>query len=163
MNTKTTSHKKRFFCVFLLAALLLAGCSDPSVPGQKEEDIKTSGGGNVLTVYCQLFSDPALSQSYIKLRRDTEKRLRELAPEADDLEIVYYDPTGGDTTMDYSTANNRMMADILAGKGPDLILGDSDVDRVAGADVTRQARSGVYADLSPYLESDSRFDAIPAE
>ena len=54
----------------------------------------------MLTVYCQLFSDSALSQSYIKLRRDTEKRLRELAPEAEDLEIVYYDPAGGDTTMD---------------------------------------------------------------
>ena len=55
---------------------------------------------------------------------------------------------GSDTVRDEQT--RRMLAEVMAGEGPDLIFFVDD-----SMDVEKMARRGVFADLEPYFEADN--------
>ena len=156
---KTAQGICRTFLLVTLLCVLLTACSGQAEEAAPTIPVQDTAGDNSLTVYCYYYTDAFPGMSAATLRRETEKLFYKTIPET--VEVIYYDPTGGDTTMDYATAMEHMMTDIMVGKGPDLILGDCDYDRIAGTDITKQARAGLFADLTPYLKGDERFADMP--
>ena len=168
-------HRAARILASLLALLLLAACAEQSpgpAPADGQAPAKSppasedaSGTGeHVLTVSCPLFWNKNSASFYSTFRRSVEHHLTSaLGESCPDLEIQYYDPTGGDETMDYKTAMERMNADIMAGKGPDVIIGSTDYDRVAKSDICKQAGAGAFADLSPYIEQDEAVASLDSE
>lgn len=67
------------------------------------------------------------------------------------IEIEYYDPTGGDSTMDFTLAMQRMNLEIMAGRGPDLIIANAGLSDFYEVNLQKQMAAGAFAPLTDYL------------
>lgn len=93
---KEERMKKSALILMFLACVICIGLTACS--GQLEETGAPAAGGT-LTVYSYYFTDSYPGRAAVSgLRREIETLFYQTAPE--DVKLIYYDPTGGDTTMD---------------------------------------------------------------
>lgn len=57
-----------------------------------------------------------------------------------------------------SSPISRMQTEIMAGRGPDVIIDDGTLTRDYNMDVRKMMMAGVFWDMGPSLEADERFD-----
>ena len=151
----------------LLALLLLAACAEQSpgpAPADGQAPAKSppasedaSGTGEpTLTVFCSLFYELPGNAAVVKFQEEILQRLNESRPEGFPR-VEYYDPTGGDSSMDGRSAMERMGAELMSGRGPDLIISEITFDSAAGFDAEKRAGSGCFLDMAPFLQADESF------
>lgn len=130
--------------VTLIVFFILSGCKKVENEGNVENilDMIDDKSKNSLTIYCDYMT--RYIKSYDKLIID----FRLTHP---DVELIVYDPTNGGTISD-SDAWLKFSTDMMAGKGPDIIL--SDGYRFNYKSIT----SGIFMDLNEFINEDSSFD-----
>ena len=117
--------KRQFVALLVLIIILSSGCSTKaSKPA-------------IFTVYCSLTHEGVVEE------------FKKANP---NIDIAFYDPTGGDENMSEEDALLRLRADMMAGQGPDVII-------TYGNEInSKLLDSGMILDLNDLIEKDPSFN-----
>lgn len=145
----------KIVCSILIIAFIMsfASCGDNPTPdetplptsGQAEESVREK-----LVVYTDMLQYAGIDKYASFLA--SMKSIMELQH---NIEVEYYDPTGGDPTMDYAMAVEKMNLELMVGKGPDIIIGNPEMDDYYGVNLQKQMAAGAFAPLNEYLGQDA--------
>jgi|GEM_PF-1054678 len=149
-SNKTYKRGKTLLCV-LIAAVLLATCLF-SCNGSDNKDTPDVKEVNQVNDSLKIYYYPGWSQ-YIE-QVIVDEAIKLYKQQYPDIKVEVYDPTGGDTSMSTEMISKKIQTDIMAGKGPDIII-DS---YYLNLDLYKMVSNGMIADLTPFLEKDENFD-----